>query len=150
MFRDKRLLGAASALVLVALLSVACGGRGSQRSVGSFCSELVRGAGQLDKQTKDAPKTGARQFGLFLQNMGDFNRLLHRLDARAPRDIASDMNQVVKVFDDAANRAGEAAKNPLGALASGLVSSVLAGPSVEAVDSYAQKHCGRKLFGPSR
>lgn len=150
MTNSKRFVALGAACVVMSFGMIGCGGHESSRSMASFCSELVQGAGKLDKQTKDAPNTGAGQFGLFLRNMGDFNRLLHRLDDRAPKEIESDMNQVVKVFDDAANRAGEAAKNPLGALASGLMSSVLAGPSVEAVDSYAQKHCGRKLFGPTQ
>lgn len=134
------------AALVAAVVAGACSG-GPSRSTEAFCDELNRGASELDEQTAAAGDDLGAQFELVVANIGDFTRLLHRLNERAPDEIRSDMSAAVELWDEQADRAADAASDPLGALASVLMQSVMTAPSIEAVDAFAVENCGRVLFG---
>ena len=108
---------------------------------------MERGASELDERTAAAGDDVAAQLDLIVANIGDFTRLLHRLDERAPDEIRSDMSDAVELWDAQAEPAGEAVNDPMGALATTLLQSVMTAPSIEAVDRFASDRCGRVLFG---
>jgi hypothetical protein len=131
-------------MIVIALCS--CSG-GSSRSVDAFCDELNEGAAALDERTATAGDDLGAQFELVVANIGDFTRLLHRLDERAPDEIRTDMSAVIEQWDAQVERTGDLANDPLGALAAALMQSVMTAPSVEAIDAFAVEQCGRVLFG---
>lgn len=145
-------------LLLVGLLA-ACGGSNGDGDGGAsvttqpaavsaeFCSILRDGAAELDDQTAAAGESAGEQLALLAENIGDFSRLLRRLEASAPDEIESDMAAVADSWAAQADDASEMASNPLGGVAGVVMRSLLTSSSVEAVDEYAERECGRGLFG---
>lgn len=133
--------------VMVALVAGVAGCSGTSRSEDAFCGELRKSAAALDAQTAGAGDDLGSQAAMILENLSDFNAMLHRLDDRAPDEIRSDMRLVVEAWDEQAEAMEDAADNPLGALSGALTNGIMAASSMEAVDRYAKDHCGRVIFG---
>ncbi|MBB2988507.1 hypothetical protein [Terracoccus luteus] len=85
--------------------------------------------------------------GGLMENLGEFTRMLHKLDELAPDEIKSEMSESVKAWDRQADTAQEMVKNPLGALAGGLASSIMSSGSMKAVDVWAKQNCQMPVFG---
>lgn len=141
-----RVVGTTLIVTLLAT-SAACSGGGSDRSTERFCDELQKSGDELDAQTVGAGDDLGSQVAMIFANISDFNAMLHRLSDRAPEEIRSDMEVAVEAWDAQADAASQAVSDPLGALAGMLASGVLASSSLEAVDAFAQRECGRVVFG---
>ncbi|HKE67973.1 MAG TPA: hypothetical protein VKB55_01895, partial [Nocardioidaceae bacterium] len=131
-------------LVLAAGLT-ACSG--PSRSAASFCAELKTDTGRMSHRATTAQPGLTSQFGAALGNLGDFTRMLHQLDDRAPNEIKTDMDQTVKAWDAQQQALSQAAQNPVGAIVSSLASSLFSSSSIRAVDEYAVDNCGMSIFG---
>lgn len=131
-------------LVLAAGLT-ACGGPG--RSAASFCAELKADTGRMSQHPTAAGPGLTSQFSAALGNLGDFTRMLHQLDQRAPDEIRAAMDQTVKAWDDQQQALSQAAQDPAGTTTASLASSMSGAASIRAVDEYAVDNCGATIFG---
>jgi hypothetical protein len=136
-------------LVVVGLVAAvglaACGG--PDRSAASFCAELKTDTGRMSQRATTANPDLTGQLSAALGNLGDFTRMLHQLDDRAPDEIKTDMDQTVKAWDDQQQALSQAAQNPLGAMVASLSSSLFNSASIHAVDEFAVDNCGMSIFG---
>jgi len=138
-------------LGLVATLVACSGDRGSNDggggSVADFCSELESGrtrlAENVDGETTDLPG----QLAGAIANIGEFTRLLHRLEEVAPSEIETEMSDAAELWDDHAGIVADGVNDPVGALAASIVASTFASGSVREVDEFAANNCETQLFG---
>lgn len=125
------------------LSSAACSGR----SVEAYCAELDAGNKKIQANMDAAGQDAMAGLGSIFVNFGEYTRMLHKMQEKAPEEIKSDLDDSVKVWDAQADRAGDAAANPLGALASTFMASMMASASMQNVDRYTKEHCGKTVFG---
>lgn len=135
----------AAAAMVAALGLAACGG--PDRSAAAFCAELKTDTGRMSQRATTNNPDLSSQLGAALGNLGDFTRMLHQLDDRAPDVIKTDMDQTVKAWDDQQQALAQAARDPLGAMVASLTSSLFNSASIHAVDEYAVDNCGMSIFG---
>ena len=119
------------------------------RSQREFCAVLAKSARALDQRTASTPKTDQAQAAMVVANLADFTRLLRRLDAVAPSKIGADMSAVREAWESQADAAADALSNPASAIASTLLTAVMASSSVRAIDKFAEKRCHQTVFGTS-
>jgi len=136
-----------AALVVPAVLA-GCSGRSQPKaSPQAYCQVLNEETAQLDRNVANADDSLGAQLALVLSNIGEFTRLLQRLEDVAPPEIKVDMLQTVKAWDAQQDALKEVARDPLKALISGAVTAVFSSGSTQAVEDYTVKTCGRPLFG---
>jgi hypothetical protein len=143
------------AIVVLAALALATVGCGDDRSVESFCStmrsEKERILGKLGNvkdaaaQSGDDFTAGLITLGGSLSVLGELRTYFAKLDAVAPEEIAQQVTIVRKAIDDQFDAAGDAVTDPLGGLASGLVSSLTSAGQLDDVNSWAISNCGEGI-----
>jgi hypothetical protein len=143
----RRVAQTAAGLVSLALAIpgiTGCGG--PSRSVAGYCSYFYGEGSTLrnqwikaDANTNSDPLTAlATVFGAPRQ-LADF---FHHLAERAPNDISDDVQTIADAFKQQADSLGDAAMNPLGGLASGLVNGLASMGAYNRVDAWTRQHCG--------
>ncbi|WP_139142636.1 hypothetical protein [Humibacillus sp. DSM 29435] len=137
----------AAAGIIVLAGSLLLSGCGDGRSTDAFCTELKSGMGSINARYKQTGNDGVKAIGGLVTNLGEFSSMLHKLDEVAPEEIKSDMTQSVKAWDSQVGTAQEAVKNPLGALAGGLMTGLMSSGSMSAVDKFASANCSMSVFG---
>ena len=149
--RVPRSTSALCLLTAVLLVMAGCGGSkpsAPKRSAKSFCAELSSGNDRMRENYEQANDGAGSQLAMIAANVGEFTRLVHRMDEAAPEEIATEMSDARKAWDSTADAMSEAASDPIKALAAGLMTSVMASASTRAVDTYAAEHCdGVTVFG---
>ena len=110
-----------------------------------FCAVLDDQLGQITDRFDDA--TDADPIGAILEMFATYGELelaMSRLAAAAPDEISDDMAIVAESMQtDAAG----AIDNPLAAVLQALVTSATTQGSVDRVDAFADRECGRPVFG---
>lgn len=119
----------------------------SSRSVEAYCQEMDDGYAKIQGNLDDAGDDPLAGLGSIFVNAGEFTSMLHKLQDVAPEEISGDLDDAVAVWDRQADAAGDAAKDPLGALAGQLTAAMMASASMRNVDTFSQKHCRKQLFG---
>lgn len=133
-------------LATAGLLAASCAG-GDERSVEAFCSEVTDGAARMTENVATAGDDAGSLLVAALANMGEYSRILDRMAATAPDEIRTETEAAAELWDKQAEAAGDAISNPLAALGSALMSSVLASSQIEALDAYTAANCnGIQLF----
>lgn len=127
-----------------AVLLAGCGGG---RSPEAFCGELKTSMDGINAKYKATSNDALAGLGGLMENLGEFTRMLHKLDELAPDEISAEMSESVKAWDKQADTAQEMVKNPLGALAGGLASGIMSAGSMKAVDAWAKTNCQMPVFG---
>ena len=143
--RGRRRARAAAAVLSLAgaLVLTGCSGRSPE----AFCSELKTSMDGINAKYKATSNDALAGLGGLMENLGEFTRMLHKLDELAPDEIKSEMAESVKAWDRQADTAQEMVKNPLGALAGGLASGIMSAGSMKAVDAWAKTNCQMPVFG---
>jgi hypothetical protein len=143
-----RLLVGIAAAVCLGLLLAGCQGvagvGGSKRSEKNFCSELKAGNARMKAHYAAAGQDVPSQLGLIAQEVGEYTRLVHRLDEAAPDEIKTEMHDSREAWDKQADNISTS--DPLGMLASGLMNAMMSSASMAAVDKYAKSHCDVYVF----
>jgi hypothetical protein len=123
----------------------ACGGSGGDRSAAAYCDAFYSGAAPLHaKMTQAAassssdPLTG---FATAISSIGDLESIFDRMDKHAPDEIESDTAQVRDSLKRLQENLGAGAQNPIGALASNVVTSLTSAGAFQRVGDYLQAHC---------
>ena len=133
---------AAAGCATLVLSLAAC----SSRSPEALCEEMDAGYAKIQANMDAAGDDAMAGLGSIFVNFGEYTTMLHKMQEKAPEEISGDLDDAVKVWDAQADRAGDAAANPLGALASTFMASMMASASMNNVDAYTQQHCGRTVF----
>lgn len=137
----------------IAVIAVVAGcGDGETRSAASFCSRLQKekaaylgkynarseslASSGLDDLTK-----GLASFGSAFEAMGDVVIIFDKLERVAPDDIQPDVAAIHDSLKKQIDSAGDSFKNPLGALAGGLVSGLTTMGSWRRVEQYIEANC---------
>lgn len=136
-------------LLLMALtggvLAIAgCGG--PTRSVASYCSYFYGKGTQLRNRFIQSSNTNTRdpfaELSSVFADIPEAASFLHQLSLRAPQEIAPDVQVLAQALENFASQAGNAASNPLGALASGMVEGLETSGAEQRVNEYTEKNCG--------
>jgi len=101
----------------------------------------------MKSNVNNAPAGLPQQLVAALANVGEFTRMLHQLDAQAPKELQSDMHAAVGVWDSQQRAIAQSATDPLGGAATGLTAALFNSASLQAVDGYSADHCGTSIFG---
>jgi hypothetical protein len=141
-------------VVLVAALTMACSS-GPERSAESFCrtlraekqrilDQLSEGSAAAEAQSDDL--LGVMMgLGVTVQALEELRTYFHKLADVAPEEIRTEVELVRDEFDTQFENAGDAASDPLGSLATSIFGSMAVSGQLDAVNSYAQEHCGEGI-----
>jgi hypothetical protein len=88
------------------------------------------------KYTSDASDSGISSFLDVISAPNDIAVLMDKMAAAAPSSIEPDFEAIAKALQQEASSEGSALTNPLGALASGLVSGLSISGSEQRVDQF--------------
>lgn len=147
--------GFAAVSVSVGLFAglVGCSGGGDERSAEAFCSTMKSEKQRILAQFEATSSAGSPESlegalagaGASIQALGELRTYLHRLSDVAPDEIQAPLEIVKDAYDKQFEQMGDAARNPLGALASGLVGSMATSGQLSELDAYAREHCGEGI-----
>lgn len=133
----------AATLLLVVSLSSCSDGRSTE----AFCDELDRGVAAMSSNTQASGDDLEDLLLLIVGNAGEFSRMVNRLSDVAPDDIQTEMETVAESWNGQAEMLESVASNPFGAIAAGILQSILDSGSYQAVDQFALDNCGGQVFG---
>jgi hypothetical protein len=138
-------------VLLAASITSACGG--PARSVAAFCQTYNQQKtaylakynaidSQLNADENSDPLAAAfGGLGSSLEAMGDVVVIFDRLDQVAPPNIEPDVKAIYNSLVNEENDMSNAASNPLGALAGGLVTGLMTSGSWQRVGDYVTSNC---------
>lgn len=156
MRRSNRLLqgGGGVLLFVVLALTTACS-NGPGRSAEAFCDTLhsekqrilsqFQDAQQAADATNDELASVLAGLGGSIQALGELRTYFHKLADHAPEEIRTEAEIVADAYDDQMDAAGNAAANPLGALASGLFGSMAISGQLDTMNQFALQNCGESI-----
>lgn len=137
---------------LVSLVATSClglaslSGCGTQRSVASYCHYFYGEGSTLRNQwIKADEQTNTNPLGTLIAVLGAPSQLadfFHNLSQRAPTEIADDVQTISNAFKKLSDSESGDAVDPLGGLASGLVTSLSSAGAYERVDTWTERNCG--------
>lgn len=138
-----RLAAAAAVLLAVSAAVGACGA--SDRSPQALCEAFYSRAAPLHaKYTQAAGAASQNPLGSLataLSSIGDLATVFDAMDQHAPADIEPDTAQLRDEFRRLEDNIGQGAANPIGALASGLATSLASAGAYQRVADYLDAHC---------
>ncbi|HPB73558.1 MAG TPA: hypothetical protein PLX71_11335 [Phycicoccus sp.] len=137
--------------VIAALLPAGCG---TPRTPEAFCTvyheqkdaylSKYNAAAKDIENTKDPLTQTFAGLGMALGAMGDVVTIFDKLDKVAPDDIEPDVAKIRDSLQKQIDTAGNSISDPLGGLASGLMSALTTQGSWQRVNEYVVAHCGEK------
>lgn len=134
-------LALTSSLVLLA----ACGSAPT-RSVAAYCSYFYGEGGQLRQRfiesSGNAKQDPLGAMAAVFADIPEAANFLHQLSLRAPEEIAPDVQSLAEALNHIAEQQGNAASDPLEALAGGLMQGLAASGAEQRVNQYTKQHCG--------
>ena len=135
---------AAVAAMAAALTVVGCGSSQPKTAAG-FCQVYEQQKSQyLAKYgTPSSGGDGLAALGQLVGAVSDWVPMFQALDAAAPPDIEPDVHNVLDSLQQQEQAAGQEATDPLGGLASGLMSGLMATTSWDDLGSYITQNCGQ-------
>jgi hypothetical protein len=135
---------AAVAAMAAALTVVGCGGS-QPKTVAGFCQVYQQQKSQyLAKYgTPSSGGDGLAALGQLVGAVSDWVPMFQALDAAAPPDIEPDVHNILDSLQQQEQAAGQEATDPLGGLASGLMSGLMATTSWDDLGSYITQNCGQ-------
>jgi hypothetical protein len=134
----------AVALLLVAIVGTAlaaCSDGGHERSARAFCATLTS---EKQRYLEDYDSTGQDPLDSLVKGLGSIGEIpviFDKLDKVAPPEIEPDVAATRDAFQHQIDSIGDAASNPLGALAAGIVSGLVANGPFTRVSEYITEHC---------
>lgn len=140
------------AVAIAGFSCVACVG-GDERSVEAFCdtieSEQERILDQFDaaggNAEVDSFESMLAGLGASVQAIGELRTYFEKLAKVAPPEIQTEVEIVAREYDQMLDDVADAVDNPLGALVSGVMSSVEISGPVNTIDEYAVDNCGTHI-----
>jgi cyclophilin family peptidyl-prolyl cis-trans isomerase len=138
--RNSNAMPSVLALLILTALLAGCGA-GSSRSVAHFCTTLVEQKQQFSKNY-DNSNEPLQAFVTGMASLGEIPVIFDRLDKVAPTAIEPAVAAVRDSLNNEIRQAGNSASNPLGALASGLVSALISAGPFQRVQDYIAANCG--------
>ena len=140
-----------AATALAGLALAACGG--SERSTEAFCDTLASEKQRILSQfeansnpaTDDELVTTLAGLGASVQALGELRTYFEKLADVAPEEIRAQAEIVAEQYEKQFDDLQDAASDPLGGLAAGLVNSVAVSGQMNAVHSFARANCGEGL-----
>jgi hypothetical protein len=140
-----------AALMCVAVwvpMLAACG-NSDTRSVRAFCTTYQEQKHEYLATYASGPSSGGDSIGSLMSSIGnslaavgDWVVIFDKLDRVAPPDIEPDVAHIRDSLKEQQQAAEKAVDNPLGALASGLASGLMASGSWNRVSAYVDSNCG--------
>lgn len=141
----------AAALLLAVGVIVSCS-NGSERSVEAFCSTLRSEKARILDQFESASAPSGDGFadalsglGASVQAMGELRTYFRKLERVAPDRIQTEVEIVAESIDRQFDAAKDAARDPLGAFGSALITGFTTSGQMQAVDRYARENCGEGI-----
>lgn len=142
----------AGVALLVALALPACGS-GPERSVEAYCTTLEQeqeriladfeGQMAAAEGTEDEFLGALMAFGAGLGAIGELEIYGDKLAEVAPEEIRVDVEAVASSIEEQNEAAKDAASDPLGALGSALIGSLMSAGSFQRVGEWTYEHCGQ-------
>lgn len=129
-----------AAAILGACLVTACSS--SAPTAADFCRTLAQQKAQYLNAYGTASGNGLEDLVKAISGVGQWVPIFEALEQNSPSDIEPQVANIVDALKQEQQEAGNAASNPLGALVSGLMTSVESSGSWQKVTDYAQAHCG--------
>jgi hypothetical protein len=124
---------------LLATTLSACGG--TARSVAAFCATLAKEKQEFLATYDNTNQPPLQALIKGLASIGEIPVIFDKLDKVAPADIEPDVAQVRDNFKQQISQLGGVASNPLGGLAAGLFSSLVAAGTFLRVSNYIAANC---------
>lgn len=138
LLRRQLITGTAMSVLLTGLLT-ACG---PTRSIESYCDVMLDHKDRFVSATQEAstvdPISG---IVTLIAAMGDLNRMWEEAAEVAPEDIQTDVEAVRDAWAQQLETAEKMASDPLGGLASSLMTGITSAGSMQRVDTYTAENC---------
>jgi hypothetical protein len=141
-----------ASICVVGMLAVTAGCGGSERSAAKYCSTyLAEKHAYLDKYNRAADKASGMSdplgqllltAGMTASAIGDVEVMFDKLDRVSPDEIEPDVAAVRDSIKHQLDSIGDMASNPIGALASALVSGFASSGSWQRVGEWTVANCG--------
>jgi len=128
------------AAVLGACLVAACSS--PPPTAADFCRTLAQQKAQYLSTYGNTSGNGLEDLVKAISAVGQWVPIFEALEQNSPPDIEPQVANIVDGLKQEQQEAGNAASNPLGALVSGLMTSIESSGSWQQVSNYAQAHCG--------
>lgn len=111
-----------------------------------FCVELEAAVAAMLGNFSSAGDSGVDQLMMLITNTSEANRMMFRLAEVAPEEIRTDMEIARDAWTEALDSTAAGVSDPVGALATMLVSVLKSSTSFARVDSWAATNCGQIVF----
>lgn len=136
--RSQLIIGAAMSMLLTGGLT-ACG---PTRSVESYCDVMAEHKDRFVTATQEAATTDPiSSLATLITTMGDLNRMWEEAAEVAPEEIQTDVEAVREAWAQQLETAEKMASDPLGGLASSLMTGMISAGSMQRVDAYTAENC---------
>lgn len=137
--RRRQLITGTALSVLLAGALTACG---PTRSIERYCDVMLEHKDRFVSATQEA-STADPISGIvtLIAAMGDLNLMWEEAAEVAPEDIQTDVEAVRDAWAQQLETAEKMASDPLGGLASSLMTGITSAGSMQRVDTYTAEHC---------
>lgn len=135
-----RELGVLAAAMLGACLVTACSS--SPRTAADFCRTLAQQKAQYLSTYGTPSGNGLEDLLKAVSAVGQWVPIFEALQQNSPPEIEPQVANIVDSLKQEQQAAGSAAADPLGAIFSGLMTSLESSGSWQQVSNYANAHCG--------
>lgn len=133
---------AAAAAIMAALCAAGCSSAPPKTAAG-FCKVYEQQKSQyLAKYGQPSSGGGLAALGQLVGAVSDWVPMFEAMDAAAPPDIEPDVHNVVDSLKQQEQAVAQEATDPLGGLASGLMSGLMATSSWNNLSQYITRNCG--------
>jgi len=136
-----RELGALAATVLGASMVTACASS-PPPTAADFCRTLAQQKAQYLNTYGTTSGNGLEDLLKAVSAVGQWVPIFETLQQNSPPDIEPQVANIVDSLKQEQQAAGSAASDPLGAIFSGLMTSLESSGSWQQVSNYADVHCG--------
>ena len=131
---------------LLAAFTLAACSSGPSRTVASFCTRYYQLRHQYLAQYGHPSGNGLEDLANAFGAIGQWPIIFEGLDQVAPASIEPAVLAIADSLKQEASEAGDEASNPLGALASGLATSLESQGSWRAVSNYISVNCQPSIY----